>query len=389
MSRSPRPHRLAAALAVVGAVVGLTACASQPAGAVDDVVVVVGAHMGAPALQAELLAQALSLLDAEGDRLTVVVGDGSPFVAIDYTIPALPGNSIDRSEWLEKLRDDATGAILEEVAATDEVDLAEAIALAAEAFRPEAAHTLTVLDPGLPSMGDLSLLEGRLYAEPTDLVTVVEQHGGLPDLSSVRIRMPRLGIVADPQEPLTEDARTALSAIWTEYFARAGATDVELEPVNMTAQPQSHGDLPFVTPVPIERPLPPPPSACSQQLADTTIGFAAGSAELTDVAATTRSIDGLVAELASCPGNWIVEGSASSEGGDAGFNEALSLARAERIRAMVADAAQIDSAAIEVRGWGVSWPCRVPDIDASGHLILNAAVRNRAVVVSKGEPGEC
>jgi outer membrane protein OmpA-like peptidoglycan-associated protein len=383
-----RIRRLGAALLVAVATVGaLAACGDQPDAAIDDVVIVAGTHTGAPLIEADLIADALAPLDAEGDRLVVVTADGAPFVALDYTFPELPGNSGDREEWLEKFRDDASLAIQQSGAKTEEVDLAEALSLAADAFRSTSTvRTLTVLDSGLSTVGDLSMLDGRLYAEPVDLVTAVEQGGGIAELSSVRVRMPRLGVVSEPQPLLSEQARSALEAVIGEYFRRANATDVELEPLSLTAEPQTIEDLPHVTPVPIDRPSVSLAADCSQELGTSAIGFEAGSAELSDPVGARTLLEGVVAALASCEGSWTVDGSASSEG-DAAENTRLSTERAETIRSIVATIAAVDEASIETRGWGVEWPCRVPDLDADGDLLLDAAIYNRTVVVGKGSAG--
>ena len=372
---------------LLGAAIALSLAACTTAAGADrqtDVVLVVAPTTGTAALTAAELDAPLSTLDSAGDRLVAVVADGAPFVAIDVTVAELPGNSKDREEALAVLRSDARTAILAKTAQTPEVDLTEAIALAAESFRGDAEHTLTVFSSGLQTTGALSLLDGRLYAEPADLIAHVEQSSGIPSLSDVTVRMPKLGIVVNPQPALTEGARTALTGIWGAYFARAGATGVDLAPTSLLAAAPPV-DLPSVTPVPIDRPAGAQASGCRSLLAAASIGFAAGSAEFADPAAAQALLTQAHADLAGCPGDYTIEGSASSEG-DAAANEALSRARAESAAAALSAISGVPVSDMHITGWGVAWPCRVADLDAHGDLILDAATANRVVVVSRGEP---
>lgn len=382
-----RSSRSALALVVVlaASAATLTGCSDAPAPP-DDIVLVVGATEGSPALTPSALAAPLSALDAEGDHLVAVLADGVPRAVVDVTVPKLPGNGADRDAMLADLRQQVQTAVVALRSAEPEVDLTGAIALGSQAFRPQRAHSMYVYSSGLQTTGSLSLLDGRLYAEPSDLVAHVRQSGDLADLSGVRVRMP-LGVVTAPQPAMTQEARVALKGIWSAYFRASGVTDVDLTPTDLQARSIT-GDLATVTPVPIERPTAAAASGCRQTLGTASIGFAAGSAELADPAGTRQLIAHAVEALAPCPGDYRVEASASSEG-PTSANQELSLARATAIadvlKARLAELGTSDE--VSTVGWGESWPCRVPDVDASGHLILSAAIANRVVVVGKGAAG--
>lgn len=378
-----RNNPAAAALVLTASFALVAGCAAAPAAQPsDDIVIVAGTRMGSPRITPEELKGALSKLDAVGDRVTVVVADGEPSIAVDLTIDSLPGNSQDRTEKLEQLRSDVVTAVLSHPARKPEVDLAEAIALGATAFRDEARRSLTVLDSGLDTAGTLSLLNGRLWAEPADLLSYVKSTTTLPNLTGVTVSMPRIGVVVDPQPQLTESARRQLKSIWAAYFQAAGATDVTLTPRSLIALAQT-GSLPTVTPVPIDRPKPPAPSDCRQVLGDSTIGFAASSAELTDAGAVRAILERVNQALRDCSGTWKVEGSASSEGA-ADANKALSSARAATVASLLAEVTGLSRTEIRVVGWGEEWPCRVADI-RGGHLDIDAAIKNRVVMISKSE----
>lgn len=387
MTRTFRSTRsLIAGIVVVASALALCACSggSSAPPVTDDIALVLSPTTGSTALSGNELDAALSGLDAAGDRLVAVVADGAPFVAIDVTLPALPGNSDDRDAWLTDYRSKVKSAILSKVAQATEVDPAEAIALAAQSFRPGTRRSLTVFSSGLATAGSMSMLDGRLYGEPADLVGSASGAGAVPDLTGVAVRMPRLGVVTDPQPQLTADARNSLTSIWAEYFSRSHATDVQLAASDLLAQAPQSAALPFVTPVPVNRPQPPQAAGCRQLLGAATIGFSAGSADLTDVAATTTLVTSAVESLAACAGPYTVEGSASSEG-DPSSNEKISTDRAQAVAQLLADATGQPLAAIRVVGWGVNWPCRVVDLDASGNLLIDAATADRVVVIGRGD----
>lgn len=385
MNASPS-RRAGLAASVAAAILLLAGCVCSPPESVPgDSVIVIGATSGSSALSPAALAEPLSELDLEGDRLIAVVGDGVPQVVFDVTVPELPGNSGDRKTWLERFRADVRTALLAVRADSPEVDLTEAIALGAQAFAPDRTHSLYVYSSGLQTTGLLSMLDGRLYAEPADLVAYVEQNAGVPDLSGVRVRMP-VGVVTDPQPALTEGARIALRDVWGSFFAASGAEDVDLTAQDLTARTIEDA-LPFVSPVPVERPQPAVASGCRQELGSTSIGFAAGSAELSDPTGVDALVGRLVDDLSGCEGDYVVEASASAEGGDAD-NLELSESRAARIAEVLQSHLAAQGApTVRVVGWGEAWPCRATDLDAEGHLILDAAIANRVVVISRGEPG--
>lgn len=375
----------AAAALVLTASLALAGCASAPAAQPsDDIVIIAGTRTGSPRITPGELKGALSELDTVGDRVTIVVADGEPSIAADLTVDSLPGNSQDRAEKLKQLRSDVVTAVLSHPAQRPEVDLAEAIALGSSAFRAGTHHSLIILDSGLNTAGALGLLGGRLWSEPADLLSYVKGTTTLPDLKGAKVTMPRIGVVVSPQPQLTESARRQLTAIWTAYFEAAGAADIELAPQSMVALPQT-GELPNVTPVPIDRPQPPAASGCRQLLGDSSIGFAAGSADLADAGATHALIAKVVKALRDCSGTWKVEGSASSEG-EAAANQRLSENRARTVADMLADVVGLSRDDIRVVGWGESWPCRVEDV-RDGHFDLDAAGKNRVVVISKSKAG--
>lgn len=372
-----------ATLLALAASLAVTGCASTEAGASvpDDIAIVVGAHANAPAVTASDTKEAVSHFDAAGDRLMVVVAQGEVTSAVyDKSLDSLPANSLDRDEYLTLLHHKVQRVIAGAAADSPEVDLPEAIAFATSGFSDDHDRQLWIIDPGLVTAGAMSMLDGNLYAEPADLVGHLQQSGGLPDLAGVVVRM-SLTINVAPQEGLTQDARTQLVAIWTEYFARAGATDVVVGFENMDGE-AVEPDLPKVSPVAIERPTALEVEDCTARLSSASIGFEAGSAALSDPDQARSLVEQAYAQLEDCKGDWVVEGSASSEGDEAA-NLALSKVRAGGVADLVSEVVGVSRDNVLVIGWGEGWPCRKDDLDKQGHLKLQAASYNRSVVVSK------
>gem|GEM_PF-6485752 len=359
--------------------------ASDPPAPPDDIVFVLAPTMGNSHFDDAQIDAYLDEYDALGDRFVIVVADGSPAVSADIPLDVWPDRDVDKK--LREKRDDLRLALNEAKARAEETDLSEAIAIAQTAFRPGATHTLVILSSGLQTAGAMDMTEGRLYAEPSTLVANASEHAPLPSLAGVSVHMPQIGVTVAPQPDLDQGAKVAVAGIWTAYFAEAGATEVDLTVKNLMARAFETTGLPQVTPVDIVRPKPIAASGCRQVVGDGTIGFEAGSARIRDEEAARAVLSSVVAALASCPGGFRVDGSASSEG-DPAANAVLSADRANAVAALLADISGERVEPEAVKGWGADWPCRRADRTESGELILDAAIANRAVSVSKGD-GTC
>jgi len=376
-----------AALAVSALLLG--GCAATPESGPDELVLVAGVRQGSPAIPTALVTQALSRLGDDGDHLAVVSSDGVPRIVFDLVLRDVPPNLGDREDYLEDLAALVGQAIDGAAATTPETDTNEAIALAGSVFSVgPGTKRIVVLDSMLTTAGAFSMLGGGLYADPTDRVAALQDGNALPDLSGITVQVPRLGVVVDPQPPLTEDARSSLESQWGAYFTAANAESVEFGGASLTATPQSAKTLPTVTPVPIERPEP-VTAACRGTLPDASIGFRGDEAVFLDDGAATATIATVVSAISGCTGEIIVEGSTSSVGGQDG-NVDLSTRRGRAVADRIAAALGVPAETIRVIGYGAEWPCRVPDRDGSGALVESAAAANRTVVVSRGvAPGTC
>lgn len=375
----PQRHIVSALLATLA----FSACSAAEAATTSEVAVVLGARSNSPGITAADLDEALDLLREEGDRIVVVVAEGEPTVAIDYTLNRLRDYAEDREKDLENHRDRLLTSMRTLGAQTSEADLTEAIARAADSFSPGAEHTMVILDSGVQTIGALDLREGRLYHEPAELIDAVADSGTLPDLEGVTVRMPRLGVVVPPQDPLVTDARASLTAIWTEYFSATGATDVTLGTGNVVPTPQDT-DLPPVTPIPVTRPEPVPVRECRMLLEEGSVSFAPESAELKDVDQVRQMLEEVHQSLGGCVGPYVIEGSTATWGTPKDAAD-FSLQRATNVAEVLVAVSGVALGDMTLIGWGHDWPCRVEDVDSNGELDREIAVNNRVVVISKGE----
>lgn len=357
-------------------------CSSQDAAKNTDLSIVIVPTLGGALPATEEVDKALELIQREGDRFTIVVADGAPEVVLDRTVTALPEFEPEADAEMKTLRRDVTTLVTQQVANDPQIDLSAAIALGNQTFREGNRKVLVVLGSGLQTVGALSMTEGKFYHDAADLVRFATDSGEVPSMNGVEVRMPQFGVVTEPQPAITEDARGQLAEIWRAYFDAAQVESLDLTPGSLTARPLE-GALPEVTPIVFERPEFSVTASCVQRLEQSTVNFAAGSWDLNDVAKATADLEKALAGLNGCEGTYRINASASSEG-EAEANQLLSERRAETIRDVLVSITNLAVEDFETTGWGEVWPCRQNDVDANGHLILEAANANRVVVVSKG-----
>ncbi|KQQ09774.1 hypothetical protein [Rathayibacter sp. Leaf296] len=377
--RSTRPLALLSLVALLTA--SLTGCEPSPCcEQSDQLALVVGVRTGSAVPLIDEIPALLASIDAEGDSVAVIAADGEPRVVFDLTLPEISTNSDDREEELGWVADDVGRAVGLAQAQAAEVDQAESISLAASTFETPGG-TIVLLDSGLQTTGPFSMQGGGLFGDAGDRVTTLEESGALPDLAGTSVSFPMLGLTSEPQDPVTEEARGALTGQWQTFVERAGG-EFSSGGGSAVASPQSRTDLPVVTPVPIERPAP-VAAGCRWTLGDGTIGFVQDEPEFLEKAAAEATIAAAAAGLAACEGRWTVVGSTSSARGEE-VNVPLSEARVLAVAVPLAAQLGVDIGTIEVKGFGGTWPCRVPDRDDAGVLLQAEAAANRVVVVSRG-----
>ena len=363
----------------------LTGCSEARS---DQKALLVGVRNNTAAVPEALVREAMQGIDANGDRVSVVSTEGVPRVLLDLTLSGVPTNSLDKKDYLDDVMKVVLAAVAKSEAVTPEADQTEAFSLAAETFSDDAgSKTIVALDSLIATTGGYAMTDGRLYDDASDRAKALDDAGGIPDLTGVKVEVPRLGVVVAPQEALGTDARSNLQAQWKAFFDLANAT-VSFDSMSLVATAQAANGLPAVTPVPIER-IAPTMSHCRSALPGRSVGFIADSADFIDPAAAKATIDKLAVALEGCEGGVLAEGSTSAA---AGQDESLPLSQARAMTVAVALAAAMGISVDDIRiiGYGREWPCRVPDLDSEGRLIESAAAENRVVVISRGAtPGTC
>lgn len=281
-----------------------------------------------------------------------------------------------RAELLGALAADLDGRL---AAAEGNGGRIDVLGLLGAVARVPGPATAVVVSSGLQTEGPLAItaLGWDLVGSDAvlDQATAAEL---LPDLSGKTVVFAGLGDVAGPQERLPDPLRSRLVRMWTGLCERAGAVECRIDDeVVGTALPVSTTPTP-VTSIPADPVLALPtaavPAAVTELPAD--VLFEPNSAQL---------LPGAVALLRSAAAD--LEGGARVElvgrtatFGSAESSRAFSLQRAEACREALV-AAGVPAGRINVTGLGYDQPL-VPDVDAAGRLIPDAARRNRTVTMT-------
>jgi outer membrane protein OmpA-like peptidoglycan-associated protein len=372
-------RRLTAAAAVVALTAGLAGCADSPE-PTGGLAIVVGArsNMPPPGLTG-LAVQAREEALVSQAYLSVVVADGEPFEMEGAgVLVARDDNSVIQERDRDRNRQMIDEKLATARAETPETDLLGALDLAARGISAAPGnHTIVVLDSGLSTVEALDFrTPGLLDADPVELAESLWRAGELPDLTGLRVVFQGLGDTAAPQEAPRRPHRQSLIDIWVAIANAAGAqtVDVEESPLSGTPDPS----LPPVSPVPFEDGL-----SCTADtlvLRGGDVAFLPESADFRDPEAA-RSVVGPIAELLlSGQASARLTGTTADVGDDEGQKD-LSKSRALAVRDLLV-VSGVPEERLSVVGLGSDFPGYLPDHDAAGHLIPEAASQNRKVIVT-------
>jgi outer membrane protein OmpA-like peptidoglycan-associated protein len=199
----------------------------------------------------------------------------------------------------------------------------------------------------------------------------------LPSLKGRNVYFVGLGWTASPQPALSISSRNAVVQIWEQIARAAGARCVGGDEAANT-----RGAVPNRPPVAIV-PLPSPPPAlkpCTTiSLGDNNhVGFEFNSTTFRDPAGARTTL-GKLAHLMLRTGESVtLIGSTSSEGGNK-YNNALSLRRANAVKAVLTQF-HVPASRITTIGDGSHMPGRLDDRGPNGQLLIGPAIQDRRVV---------
>ena len=188
--------------------------APRPAGCADlslaagpgPLTLVVGARANSPR---PVLPAEIQGLVRESSRtsqaIRVIQIDGAPRVTLEATFRTNAQSTQAQQNDLEKFSDDFGTALGQITPQQAEADVFEALRTAA--LTTPSGGTIVLMDSGIPTRGQLSFLEGDLFAaaeNPDEITGYLRTNNLLPDLSGRSIILVGLGQTAEPQAELNE-----------------------------------------------------------------------------------------------------------------------------------------------------------------------------------------
>ncbi|MFQ1003413.1 OmpA family protein [Modestobacter sp. SSW1-42] len=388
---TPRPARWVAALASLAVVGSSAACAAGPQAATEPsgalVVVVGGRSNAAPPVLSGVAASARDLAVQQQSVFSLVVADGAPFT-VEQAVP-LTADATDagaRAEQYAANRARIDDAVTGARARTPESDLLAAIDLGVQTVgTPTGVRTLVVVDSGLATAGALDLtVPGMLDADPRQVADTLADFSQLPDLRGWSVVLQGLADTAPPQQPLDAARRTQLASIWTAVLQRSGATVVQRGDVRLVGVPDPA--LPAVRPVAVD-----PGMRCTGEVLTLTGGplaFHPGEPTLLDEDTAAELLRPYAEQLIARP-RLIAEVFGTSPAvGEPDVDRQVSEDRAQEVAHVLIDLG-VPIPQLHVLGLGSDFAGRVPDRDATGHLLPAAAALNRTIRIDFTEPVEC
>ncbi|MCU1613502.1 MAG: hypothetical protein JWO98_1042 [Frankiales bacterium] len=376
MHVTPTLRRAGAVVLSLTLAAAMAGCGDKTA-PTDALAVVVGAHSNMPG--ATLAGKALAAQDralVTQAYVAIVVADGQPFIA------GKPGSLIARdSNSVIQRRDRDTNRQLVDTqlanarAKTLETDLLSALDTAARAISSQPGHhTIVVLDSGLSTVAPLDFRTPDLIdSDPAELAASLKKARQLPDLAGDDVVFQGLGDTAPPQVELGRPQRASLIGIWTAIAKAAGASDVQVEELPLTAKPQP--GLPPVSPVVFDNGM-----NCAGSVVTLTggdVAFVADKAEFKDRAAALTVVGPIAKQMRKAQVTATLTGTTADVGKD---RILLSKQRAEAVKTLLVSLG-VPADRLRTVGLGSDFPGFVPDHDASGNLIPAAAARNRKVTI--------
>ena len=376
-------------------------------------VIVIGSHSNFP-YQDSLSSLTGSIYEScyTYGTVTIVVADGEPYLADDYTVKK-PKANVDNSKR-KMLAEENTAAIVKKIfsctAKTPELDTLSALALAADKLNASDCSVKKIIldDSGLSTTGLLNFASSQLIEEnPESIVEQLVDRKSLPNLSGVNVEVIGLGQTSGEQTALTPALKAQLTEIWQAILSSSGAT-VTINTTPLKAATESEQSLPAVstitvikdsltltvptyveetsveettpteeTPVtPIETPVTPFIEEVVR-FDETSVKFKSNTAELADKDKATAALKPIGEILKNNPDLTVyLAGMTASTGGD---GKQLSLERAKTVKSLLLDMGAKEKQVSCVGLGRTENFLRVNDLDSDGNLVENKAKLNRAV----------
>ena len=333
--------RMAAMVAAGSLVVGLLAgCSVIPSkdGAADsavatDTALIITLGDGMPALT-NVEDFLNNVIVTPGGSAGLVVADGSPFVVGPQRFDQVKNNDIQQARADKTARKKLVEAVQGAVAKTSETDLITAVSLAGRMLSAGTADTkvMVIRHSGVNTGASLPMQDlDLLNTDPAQLLDQLDAAAMLPQLNGVAVEFYGLGYVAGSQGTLSAQQVQWLKSFWQAFFDRTGANVTFHTDIVSGDALTANGHK--VTP------LAPAGAPTFVKVSTEQVAFQPDSTTFLDEAAARKALNGLAEQLKGTSAHYIVAGStarvdnASREGA-----QALSLARAQAVRSVLAEA---------------------------------------------------
>lgn len=328
---------------------------------------------------------ALDAAIRRGLPISVVTAEGKPRVLVRGLRAAVTTDNPDAAnDDVAAAKNTIIAGVASAGPASNGDDLLAALSLAAD-LAP--GGQILSSDNGAADTGVVRTTDAGMttVVDPVDVAQLVQDRGACPAVKGTRVELYGLGYQVAPGEPLSTRQRTRVTQTWESVLTACGAN------VQTVALPRTGvgpgGPFTAVAITPEAEPVMPtaastPSRTCQAVLPDSVVGFVADKATFLAPDDARKLIASVATGLTACPGTVEVVGTTSSAGTEQG-RAALSKARADAVRELLAQAMGIPAAAITARGLGydtsANGGCVIDRVD--GVLAPVLAAQNRKVMI--------
>ena len=378
---------------------------SEPVVALDqpyNVAFVLAKANNQPMLEVSQVKEFSNLSEVDGTTYSLVEADGTPSVCMSGVIPDFTEQQYS-AEMISRANQQVYNSILAKLSGiapdSNQVDLAAAISTGVRSLRSTEEdgreNILVMYTSGISTSGIINMLD--VPASDLDVDRSADeicQTLGL-DMTNIRVIFYALGNVSGDQPALSENERRILKDFYTKLFENMGANDVNFidcataegsynypETVSvMTTEDVNSGLKP--TTVGFEKDA--NGTSNIDQVFDTgdvlslEIFFEGDSTEFIDISAASETLSYVADYMQMNPSFKLSILGTTAAAVNPDECKAFSEKRASKVKELLCSDFDISEDRIQVFGCGYSSSLYIPDTNADGSLIEQAAALNRTV----------
>lgn len=364
----------------------------------NDLIIVLNNSSNRPLADLSLIYDEVEEACATGSNISIIVDDGTPFVAESIKIPAIDvsKSSANQKRDIQKYTFQVLEVCQNAVSKTAEIDTYSALSLAERSINPENETKIVMLDSLLPTTGKIDFSEKPLYL--TDIDETMEHFSSLDsfkNLSCTKLNIYGVGEVAGEQPNLSSDDYNKLLSFWSEFFEKTGCSNVNISRKPYTVRKNAPDNLPEVSVCIVSQDTNKIAVSNSEEnkmpetIQDNTIiefdsemiAFSPDTAEIINKEEAMKKLGTIAEQIKNTTDQPVVLAGMTATYGDAASSRALSLNRAEAVKSLFVDELGVPSDKIICIGTGYNNnKLHINDLNADGSLNEKNARQNRKVV---------